>query len=137
MARRRMSKAERAYRQALGPTLPLRGRAVRDFAYKEKLRQRVFALVGQACVWCGERDNEVLVLDHLHSDGGETRRRIASGSHTYLEIVQGRLPKEAFQVLCHNCNHRKRLLEVRHGLVNKPYASTRLGLTTPRAVCYA
>lgn len=63
-----------------------------------------------ACVHCGIGDIEVLCIDHIDGNGAEHRRRIKSGTPFYQWLVKNQYP-EGYQILCWNCNHKKRLRE--------------------------
>ena len=61
------------------------------------------------CVICGEQDIIVLCIDHVNGHGQEHRRQIGrvGGSAFYTWLIINGFPK-GFQVLCFNCNMRKR-----------------------------
>lgn len=61
------------------------------------------------CAHCGETDIRVLQLDHIAGGGAKHRRQInkRAGWSYYLWIEKEGYP-EGFQVLCANCNIRKR-----------------------------
>ena len=61
------------------------------------------------CNNCGEQDIEVLCLDHVKGGGNKHRRII--GSAYYDWIIKTGYP-EGYQVLCYNCNIRKRRFDV-------------------------
>ncbi len=59
------------------------------------------------CNNCGERDRDVLCLDHLAGGGSKHRRSIGKeGIRFYDWVVQEGFPV-GFQVLCYNCNTKK------------------------------
>lgn len=63
-----------------------------------------------ACVGCGNDDINVLCIDHIHNDGSQDRRR--GSIYVWLRArLRAKTPgiQDRFQVLCHNCNHRKEL----------------------------
>jgi hypothetical protein len=73
------------------------------------LRDRAAAMLGGHCVRCGVTDRRVLVFDHRVALRG---RRRESASRILNAILAG---SEAYQLLCHNCNHLKRLDDGEHG----------------------
>lgn len=102
---------------------------------RAKLRalQIVSGLERPACAVCGETDPDVLVLDHVHSDGAACRRQHGVGYQFYLHVVAGRYPAERLQVLCANDNQRKAIRERREGLT--PSRPTTVGRDAiPQAV---
>jgi len=58
------------------------------------------------CAHCGIDDVDVLTLDHVN--GGGTQHRLKEGNKTYRWIINNNFP-DGFQVLCFNCNWKKRL----------------------------
>lgn len=69
-------------------------------------RLEVLDRMGGKCKACGATDESVLAIDHVKNDGASERR-----NESYLI---GRLykdpaiPVDRYQLLCHNCNHKKR-----------------------------
>lgn len=68
------------------------------------------------CKWCGQGDQDTLVIDHIEDDGAEHRRanggRTFSGDKFYRWIIRNDYPP-GFQVLCANCNLKKETLRRR------------------------
>lgn len=64
------------------------------------------------CAICGEKDIDVLTIDHIYGGGNRIRTEIlkstASGMHTYRYLIKKGFP-EGYRVLCFNCNHKERL----------------------------
>ena len=58
------------------------------------------------CARCGIDDIDVLSIDHIN--GGGTQHRRTVNPHTYRFLIKENFP-EGFQVLCFNCNWKKRL----------------------------
>lgn len=69
-------------------------------------RKEVFRLLGNECVSCGEEDFIVLCVDHIDGSGAEDRR-IRHGRAYYTDVIKGEI--ENYQLLCRNCNWRKRV----------------------------
>lgn len=61
------------------------------------------------CAHCGITDVDVLCIDHINNDGATHRKKLKllGGYNFYLWLRQQGYP-EGFQVLCFNCNHKKR-----------------------------
>ena len=57
------------------------------------------------CAHCGIDDLDVLTLDHIHG-GGTQHRKL--NPHSYRWAINNDFP-EGFQVLCFNCNWKKRI----------------------------
>ena len=64
------------------------------------------------CLRCGVNDIDVLTIDHINGGGNEHRRqlRVGSGTHFFYWLRRNNYPS-GFQVLCWNCNVKKRLRE--------------------------
>ncbi len=62
------------------------------------------------CPHCGITDIDVLCIDHIKDDGNKHRRQIGglSGNSFYKWLKGNNYPK-GFQVLCFNCNMKKRM----------------------------
>ncbi len=74
-----------------------------------RLKCLVVDKYGGECVACGERDIYVLAFDHVEDDGAVRRRNKldATGAILYRALV--RCPvRTDLQVMCANCNARKR-----------------------------
>jgi hypothetical protein len=65
-------------------------------------------LGGAKCSICGIDDVDVLVIDHKQPCGKSAR---PTGTHQiYLEIIKNpKRAKEQYQVLCCNCNQKKKI----------------------------
>ena len=83
-----------------------------DQEYNQNLKQKVIDYYSKKtgqCSRCGEGDIVVLCIDHINGGGNEHRRDInrVAGRNFYQWLVQNNYP-DGFQVLCCNCNMRKR-----------------------------
>lgn len=58
-----------------------------------------------SCACCGEHGSSFLVLDHIHGDGAEHRRRMG-GAQLFVSL-RSHGYTYGMQVLCANCNHAK------------------------------
>lgn len=83
-------------------------------AYQWKLRfnkrELLFHIIGHECVRCGEYDKRCLHFDHINGGGMKDYDRFQKSSRKFCEfyIANPKLAKETLQVLCSNCNWRKR-----------------------------
>lgn len=83
-------------------------------AYRQRIKDKVFDLLGRACVCCGEKEPTFLTLDHKNNDGAEHRRELGAqhGASSTDKVWRWLTlnPEEAyrFQILCYNCNCGKR-----------------------------
>lgn len=75
-----------------------------DHRRRRSLRDQVLDRYGRACACCGERDPDLLTLDHL-GDGAEERRfnRLRGPTAQLRFVVKQGLP-DGYQILCWNCN---------------------------------
>ena len=69
------------------------------------------------CSKCGEKDIDVLCVDHVNNDGSAHRRQGLLGTSMYSWLIKNKYPA-GFQILCANCNLKKSLLYMR-SLVGK------------------
>jgi hypothetical protein len=88
--------------------------------YRNRIRDRVFAILGDKCIFCGETDPIVLAIDHIVACGREGRKQTVL---IYLEILKA--PEKArlqYQLLCRNCNWRKAIRNNERTLQNTDFA---------------
>lgn len=64
------------------------------------------------CIVCGESDIQVLTIDHINGEGSSHRKRLNrhGGWEFYVWLRKQGYPV-GYQVLCMNCNWKKRCLE--------------------------
>lgn len=60
------------------------------------------------CVSCHEKSIFHLAVDHINGGGAKHRASFKDYSK-YLIWLRDEAPKEDYQILCHNCNHLKRI----------------------------
>jgi 5-methylcytosine-specific restriction endonuclease McrA len=85
----------------------------KKFPNYDKMRQEsdmilAYEILGNKCVYCGEKDKWVLEIDHIKP----IRRAIRGsfvGKTLYRAILNGKT--ENLQLLCANCHKRKTILE--------------------------
>lgn len=71
--------------------------------YSRDYKKRVFKLLGENCVLCGEHKKECLHLDHIN--GGGNQHRLERGHEgIYRDVVNEEFPGEKYRILCSNCN---------------------------------
>ena len=83
----------------------LQGRGSRQ-RYKDR-KLEIYSLLGGRCVECHETDERVLQIDHRYSDGNKERGLSRSKLYKKVENHTRR-----YQLLCANCNWRKRSKDV-------------------------
>ena len=72
-----------------------------------KAREEVLLLLGNKCCQCGESDRRCLQIDHVHGGGNKEHRKYGGWLFSKIrnEIKAG---SKEYQLLCANCNWRKR-----------------------------
>ena len=80
-------------------------RLVQMRGYWRAKRLGALKKLGNQCVHCGEKDWRCLQVDHV--EGGGTKENDKHGTYwIYNRIIGGQT--EGYQVLCANCNWKKR-----------------------------
>ena len=74
--------------------------------YRDKLINETIELLGGKCAICSEATKEFLAIDHIH-DNGSTDRKNKHHLGWKRDILDGKVSKDDYQVLCHNCNKAK------------------------------
>ena len=74
--------------------------------HNAKNRAKMFELMGNKCVCCGETDPIFFQVDHVHNDADYTGTGNRAGSIQLRQYVK---EPERYQLLCANCNHAKRM----------------------------
>ena len=72
-------------------------------------REALFHILGHTCYTCGEFDKRCLQFDHINGNGHKDKRRFYDCTDMFR--YYGQHPEEAkeiLQVLCSNCNWKKR-----------------------------
>lgn len=63
------------------------------------------------CNYCGIDDVDMLCIDHIEGGGYQQKQRIPSP--TFYRWLQKQNYPKGYQVLCFNCNFKKRITELR------------------------
>ena len=104
------NKARRKYELIEGLSrgqISYRGRDGVDRLRDVKKRHNLLLSLGGACVTCGyKKDLRGLVLDHIHGDGYEDRKRLGAKIFRYYANNLDEASKK-LQVLCATCNQIK------------------------------
>ncbi|HEY8096127.1 MAG TPA: hypothetical protein VIE65_08535 [Methylobacter sp.] len=75
----------------------------------EAVKNLAFLRLGSSSCPCGISDPDCLTIDHINGDGYLNRRNDGAGISIYRKLVDGRIDRTRFQVLCMNCNIKKHL----------------------------
>ena len=70
------------------------------------LKEKMFALLGDKCSFCGFDDKRALQIDHING-GGVKELKMFTNQMSYLKRVLT-VGKKEYQILCANCNWIKR-----------------------------
>jgi hypothetical protein len=69
------------------------------------VRAEVLAAYGHRCACCGETTAEFLVIDHVNGRGSRDRKELnLVGRALNLWLRRHGFPRDAYRLLCHNCN---------------------------------
>jgi hypothetical protein len=76
---------------------------------RKNIRERTFAAYGGKCRACGETEACCLTIDHVFDDGAAERATgPKGGTPFYHRLSRAGFPQDRYQLLCHNCQYRKR-----------------------------
>lgn len=76
--------------------------SARNKRYNDRLKREAMEVLGGIkCVGCGNGDIRTLEVNHIDGIGKGHR---FFGAQLYVRILDGRLPREKFNVLCRLCN---------------------------------
>lgn len=73
-----------------------------------RYKQEFVAAYGGCCSCCGEDEIRFLTVEHINRDGKKHREQVGAGTGTYLDLRRRGYPKDAYTVLCCNCNFSQR-----------------------------
>lgn len=76
----------------------------------QALRVLALGALGGKCVGCGLEDRRVLCIDHVNGNGWLERQE--RGMRAMIARILNGVP--GYQLLCHNCNHLKKLENGEH-----------------------
>jgi len=81
------------------------------FRLRQKMKVLTYYSNGQLrCVRCGIDDLDVLCIDHIEGGGTKHTAIVGTGGKFYSWLISQGFPS-GYQVLCHNCNWKKRIME--------------------------
>lgn len=79
---------------------------LKEAVWRIKIKYEVLAHYGDSCFCCGNKNIDVLTIDHIKNDGNIHRKQDKKTIALWSWLRQNNFP-EGFQVLCHNCNWKK------------------------------
>lgn len=90
---------------------PRNQKLINQYKYEQRLTAlAVYSENTFKCKYCGYDNIDALCLDHINNDGNIHRKKMnGTRLEQYLERYDY---KKNMQVLCHNCNHLKRIGEL-------------------------
>lgn len=73
---------------------------------REKMREKLFDIIGRRCVVCGFLDIRALQFDHINGNGRKENIRLKRSPYLYLKyyVDHPDIARDTLQVLCANCN---------------------------------
>jgi hypothetical protein len=75
-----------------------------------RIKAEMISAYGGRCVCCGETEEAFLTVDHIFGKGHEHRGKEGiRGTQIYWWLKKQGYPKDAYQLLCFNCNCAKGL----------------------------
>jgi len=93
-------------------TLPPKREKAERKAANARVKAEAIAAYGGGCRRCGEKDHACLTIDHIKNDGAVERAKgIRGGGPMYLWLRRFGYPTDNYQLLCWNCQWKKRVYE--------------------------
>lgn len=77
--------------------------------HARNLKYKILDILSKKCICCGESEEFKLTIDHVNDDGNITRKDEGTGVQLYRRILNNKIDKNRFQILCWNCNHSKHI----------------------------
>lgn len=68
---------------------------------RERLRSKIFEVLGAICKACGFADIRALQVDHIEGGGNEEKRKLGRANGYLRHILKN---PQKYQILCANCN---------------------------------
>ena len=95
----------------------------KERAYAKRLKSLIMGKYGGECVACGEKDVDVLTIDHILCNG-QVDRKFGAGKGFYRMLLKTPLRKD-LQILCFSCQWRKNIYgpDISTWFKNKPTTS--------------
>ena len=75
---------------------------------RDNHRKEIFNLLGRKCVKCEESDVRCLQIDHINGGGRKEAKSVNSQAFYRNILTKIRNGSKDYQILCANCNWRKR-----------------------------
>lgn len=76
--------------------------------YYQRWRDEFLKEYGDKCSCCGESEKGFLTLEHLNGDGKQHRASVSRNPVSiFIDLKKRGWPKDAYTILCFNCNHSK------------------------------
>lgn len=81
-----------------------------------KHKKEIFGLLGNKCTMCGNTDQRILQIDHVHGGGTKERKKFHGDMGKYYRHILRKLQEgsKEYQLLCANCNLIKRVERREH-----------------------
>jgi hypothetical protein len=76
--------------------------------WKQSIKLKLITLYGSCCCKCGYNDPRALQLDHVNGTKVKQGNYRRGGNGLYFLVLNGKVPKDDYQLLCANCNWIKR-----------------------------
>lgn len=77
--------------------------------HQQKRKHAAIEILGDRCAACGETDERVLQFDHVNGNGRQDRQKTGRGVERCNDVIKHGIRK--YQLLCANCNQRKRVAQ--------------------------
>ena len=100
---------------------------IKDYHSKHyiELKNKMYEILGDKCVVCGEKNERFLTIDHLNNDGAAKRKKFSGNLNEWTDLKKRGWPideiKNNFQILCynHNCSKNRTYLNKEYSELNR------------------